>query len=285
MVRYAFQNDKGGVGKTTTSANVAVGLAQRGKKVLLADLDGQGDATKSILGARPPEIKPGEETPQTMYHLLVGEANFDQVVITAPRYPEIDVLPANRDLSRRAPLVLANLPGGATVFKKVLDQLPKDRYDYVLIDTGKGLDLLLINALAAAESVIIMVTPGPMELDAVPRAIEHVDEVRRETLQGAKTPKVKGILLTEARKSGDPEAVTVTQSARQTLQENYPDLLMKSEIPYSEDYKKALSRSVSIFEFSARKNPSNKPGEKYTARGTRVAEAYDQLVEELINYG
>lgn len=282
MRKIVFTNDKGGVGKTMTVANVAVGLASRGNSILVADMDGQGDVTKTILGTRPPLIGSQNKVPPSMYHLIVEEAEFDQVKISSPRYKNLDILPANLDLHRRAPMQLANTIGGNNMLLRIFNGLNPRRYDYVLIDTGKGLDLLVINSLVASDEVVILTRPGARDLEAVGRTKEYVDEVRVKTLQGADRPHVIGILLTHAETRGDKDAVTNTSSSREYLRANFPGLLFKTEIPDSKDYGKAAGRSLSIFEFTAKQRKTNKG--KYTVRGQRAALPYDTFIEELTHH-
>jgi len=286
MRRIVCTADKGGVGKTTTVANIAVRLAELGKKVLVADLDGQGDVTYALLGTRPPNMAPGAVVRPSMYALMVEQAAFEEVVLQAPQYSNIDVLPANKDLDR-APLLMANDPGGTTVLKRILDNLPPNTYDIVLIDTAKGRDLLLVNAIAAADEVIILVTPGTLEIDAVDRTIEHVEAVRAKTLLGAEKPRVLGILMTRADTRARDTAETLTVSAQNQIDSNHPYLLFRTTIPESVDYRRAISLSMSIFEYEARKHPPVKGQNvsRYTTRGKRIAEAYEKLVEEVLDHG
>ena len=285
MRRTVYTADKGGVGKTTTVANVAVRLAELGKRVLVADADGQGDATYALLGARPPLMTPGKTVPPSMYALMVEQAAFNEVVVRAPKYPLIDVLPSNKDLDR-APLMMANDPGGTTVLKRTLDTLPNDAYDYVLIDTAKGRDLLLINAIAAADDVVVMVMPGTLEIDAVARTIEHVEAVRTKTLLGADRPQVMGILMTRAEIRSDETVETLTVSARRIIEEAHPWMLFRTIIPEAVDYRKAISMAMSIFEYESLKRQPVKgeTGSRYTARGRRLAEAYENFVQEVIDH-
>lgn len=286
MRRITFTADKGGVGKTTTVANVAVRLAELGNKVLVIDVDGQGDATYAILGTRPPLMKPKKPIRPSMYALMVEQAAFQDVEVRAPRYPLISVLPANKDLDR-APLLMANDPGGTTVLKRALDDLPNNAFDFVLIDTAKGRDLLLINAVSASDEVVAMVTPGTLEIDAVKRTIEHVDAVRTKTLLGAEKPVVIGILMTRAETRGDKNILTITAAARKLIEENHPGKLFKTIIPEAVDYRKAISQAISIFELASRKRKpkTGSTGSRYTVRGRRPAEAYEQFVKEVLNHG
>ena len=286
MRRIVCTADKGGVGKTTTIANMAVYLSLQGEKVLVVDVDGQGDATYALLGNRPPVIEKHRTVYPSMYGLMVEQVDFDEVVVSAPKYASLHVLPANKDLDR-APLLMANDPGGTTVLKRVLDVLPADSYDYVLIDTAKGRDLLLINAVAAADDVIIMLTPGTLEIDAVERTMEHVEAVRTRTLLGAERPQVIGILMSRAEVREDSSIETLTVSAQKLIEVNHPGLLFSSVIPESVDFRKAISQATSIFEYEAlkRKASGEDDGNRYTLRGRRQAEAYEKFVEEVRDYG
>lgn len=255
MKRIVFTNDKGGVGKTTTVANVAVALAQKGRHVLVADMDPQADVTFALLAQRAPEAQQGY-IPPTIHALLTGHYAIDQVILKVERYPNLSLIPANADLADAA-LKLAQRP---TRLHVLLKQLPQEQYDIVLIDTGKGLDPLAVNALAAAEEVVVMVTPGRLELDAIARMQEHVSLVREEVLLHAQQPVIRGILLTLA----DP--YSITKDTISIIQERFPGLLLKTRIPKNNDLQKAIGRARSIFELAPQ---------------SRGAQAYANLIEEL----
>ena len=256
MRRIVFTNDKGGVGKTTTVANLAVGLAQRSKKTLVIDMDPQADVTYALLGQRAPEARNGY-LPPTTHALLTGHYTIEQVTLEVPRYKSLYLIPSNGDLADAA-LKLSQRP---TCLRRLLDGLPPDAFDVILIDTGKGLDPLAVNALAAAQEVIVMVAPGKLELDAIARIREHVALVRDEVLLQAKEPNIRGILLTLA----DP--YSITQDTIKRIKNQYPGLLLKPTIPKNNDLQKAIGRARSIFEIA----PSSKG-----------AQAYWDLIEELI---
>jgi chromosome partitioning protein len=285
MRRIVCTADKGGVGKTTTIANVAVRLADLGHRTLVIDVDGQGDATYALLGGRPPLMERGKSVRPSMYALMVEQAEFGDIVVQAPRYPLLHVLPSNKDLDR-APLLMANDPGGTTVLKRTLDRLPDDAYDFVLIDTAKGRDLLLINAIAAADDVVVMVTPGTLEVDAVERTVEHVEAVRTKTLLGSDRPRVIGILMTRAEVRANDTIETLTVSARRLLEDSHPGLLFKTIIPEAVDYRKAISMAMSIFEYVSLKRQAveGESEPRYTVRGRKLAEAYEDFVQEVLDH-
>lgn len=255
MRRIVITNDKGGVGKTTTVANLAVGLSRQGKKTLIIDMDPQADVTYALLGQRAPEAGQGY-VPPTAHALLTGQYNLEQVILEVPRYPGLFIIPSNSDLADAA-LKLSQRP---TRLRSLLDNLPENAFDAILIDTGKGLDPLAVNALAAAHEVIVMVAPGRLELDAIARMFENVSLVREEVLLKASTPIVTGILLTLA----DP--YSITRDTQERIKRQYPGLLLTTTIPKNNDLQKAIGRAQSVFE---------------VAPASKGALAYQQLLEEL----
>lgn len=255
MRKIVFTNDKGGVGKTTTVANLAVGLARQGKRTLVIDMDPQADVTYALLSQRAPEAGQGY-IPPTIHALLTGHYTLDQVMLPAPRYENLFVVPSNSDLADAA-LKLSQRP---TRLRSVLDELPENAFDVILIDTGKGLDPLAINALAAAHEIIVMVAPGKLELDAIDRMFENVALVRDEVLLRAKDPNVTGILLTLA----DP--YSITRDTQERIQAKYPGLLLHTTVPKNNDLQKAIGRARSVFE---------------VAPASKGALAYQQLLAEL----
>jgi chromosome partitioning protein len=263
MRTIAFTNDKGGVAKSTSVANIAVGLAHQDYTVLVIDMDQQGDATYALLGARPPMIAKDLPIPKTTYSLLTGTYSIAEVILKAPRYPNISLVPSNTDLAQ-AGSKLAIEPGGQTALMFSLQALAQDAFDFVLIDTGKGLDALLINSLAAADEVLILTSPGRLELDAVGRMVQHIDKVRTRVLLGADHPKLLGIVLTRA------NHYTVARDTKTFLEQQYAHCLLETYIPTNEDLSKAVSRAQSIFEF--------KPQSK-------GAQAYAQLIAEVFING
>lgn len=288
MKRIVLTSDKGGVGKSTSVANIAVRLVQLGKRVLCLDCDPQGDCSYILLGERPPLLEKSRNAAPSMYAVMAGDAEIAQAIVPASRYcwddhAYLHVVGANMDLAR-APLLLANDPGGMTKLKRALDGLPEDAYDYVLADTGKGLDLLVINALAATHYALVLATPGMLEIDAVMRTYDYVGRVREETLNHAAFPRVMGIVLVRADSNMAQDRATVAISAHRLLDETFPGLLFASTIPEAADYRKAVSAGLSIFEFEALQGPASDPEQRYRRRGGQLAVAYEQLVDEVIRH-
>ena len=266
MRKITFSADKGGVGKTTTVCNLAVGLSKRGHKILVVDMDEQGDATWVLLGQRPPrarDLKRGDPLPPSTRALLTGLYTLEQVTVPAPRYPNLFIVPSNRD-TQVAAQELVPVPGSHSTLYRVVKNLPEELYDFVLIDTGKGGDILVTNSLAAADEVYIMVVPGRLEIDAIRRTIDLVGEVQRNIFFGEKHPVVAGLILTRT------DHYTVTTSTHELIEQTYPGLLLRTSIPKNIDLEKATGRATSIFDFTP------------NASG---AIAYAALVEEIINHG
>ena len=141
----SFTNQKGGVGKTTTCVNLSAYLAVLGQRVLMIDLDAQGNATSGVGIEKFKGLK-------TVNELISGECTFDEVVVET-EIEGFDVIPSTVDLAA-ADVSLVSMPQREKVLKKVLEEV-KDRYDFIMIDCSPSLGLLTINALTASNSVII----------------------------------------------------------------------------------------------------------------------------------
>ncbi len=144
----AFANQKGGVGKTTTCVNVATYMALMGKKVLILDVDSQGNATSAVGINKTKELK-------TIYDLIDGESSYDEV-IQPTIVDNLYIIPSTIDLAG-AEVELIHIPQREKVIKRILDEI-KGSYDFILIDCPPSLALITVNALTAADSVIIPIT-------------------------------------------------------------------------------------------------------------------------------
>ena len=141
----AFANQKGGVGKTTTCINVAAYMAAMGKKVLIVDMDPQGNASSGVGIEKSSELK-------TLYNVIDKEVMIDEIILPTTLIG-LDIVPATVDLAG-AEIDLVQMSSREHVVKKALDRV-KDRYDFILIDCPPSLGLLTVNALTASDSVLI----------------------------------------------------------------------------------------------------------------------------------
>jgi chromosome partitioning protein len=171
----AVCNQKGGVGKTTTVINIGACLAKLGKRVLLVDVDPQANCTSGV-GVNVADLK------QTLYEVLVQPNKFKifrmEDVVMATRWPNLDLVPGHPDLSG-AELHLVRKIGRETLLRKNLEPVCRP-YDFVLIDTPPSLSLLTINALTAAQEVLIPSRAEPWSLDGIENLLDTIDAIREE---------------------------------------------------------------------------------------------------------
>jgi chromosome partitioning protein len=250
---------KGGVGKTMTAASLGFGLARQGKRVLLLDCDSQHSLTVS-LGEREPDKL--SVTLATVMSDLMNERGFDPAVGILRHKEGADFLPTNGELTG-IELALTQLIGRETILRQYIDKV-KTGYDFVILDTSPTLDLLTINALAAADSVIIPVCPKFLDALGLEQLLKAVAQIKRQI-----NPKlaIDGILLTMV-----DRRAKLTREVISSIENAYGAnvKIFGEYIPRSVKAAECSAQGVSIYEH----DPNGK-----------VAVAYSALVTEVMNRG
>lgn len=243
MRKIAFVNQKGGVGKTTTVQNVGASLARSGHRVLLVDLDAQGSLTASC-GVDPDELE------LSVYDVLDGRARAGEVL----RKGELDLLPASMSLAQ-ADLAFAGRIGRENMLKKALGDI--EEYDFVLLDCPPNLGLITVNALVAANDIVI---PVQAEFHAL-RGLELLHSTVAMVRDLNPALRVLGIAVTfyDKRK-------TLNRDVFNELRRNFPDLLFDTKIRDAVALAEAPSHGKDIQAYRP---------------GSAGAEDYDRLANEI----
>ena len=250
---------KAGVGKTMTAVSLGFGLAKKGKRVLLLDCDSQHSLTVS-LGVREPDKLTNTLT--SVLTDIINERDFDPAAGILRHSEGVDFLPANSGLTG-IELALTQLIGRETVLRQYIDKV-KHNYDYVIADTAPTLDLLTVNALAAADSVIIPVCPKYLDALGLELLLKAVAQIKRQINSSLA---ICGILLTIVDRRANLTR-EVTASIEQAYGKNIR--IFGEHIPRSIKAAECSAQGVSIYAY----DPNGK-----------VAAAYYSLVEEVTRCG
>jgi chromosome partitioning protein len=245
----AFANQKGGVAKTTTALNLAVAFKESGHRVLAVDMDPQGNLTMSQ-GVDPDKVE------KSMFDVLVHRTPISEVIVER----EIDVAVASIDLAG-AEIAMSTQIGRERALQKALDEVLDD-YDFVCIDTPPSLGLLTVNALTAANKVIVPVQCEYLSMRGLVQLQNTLQMIRENLNPGVE---IEGILPTmlDSRTVHAKEAVEI-------LEENFGELVFKSRIRKAIKFAEAPVRGTSVL--------------KYDPKGP-AASAYRDLAKEVLTHG
>ncbi|MDR2167951.1 MAG: AAA family ATPase [Clostridiales bacterium] len=246
----AVANQKGGVGKTTTAINLSACLAQAGKKVLVIDFDPQANTT-SGLGLDKHSLK------SSVYHLLLGHKRFDQVV-AGTMLDGLQILPTCVELAG-AEIELIDIPEREFILRRIMVDV-KYTYDFILIDCPPSLNILTVNALAAADTVLVPIQCEYFALEGLSQLLRTVDLVRKRL---NKRLNLEGVVFTMY----DPRtnlSAEVVAEVKKHLQENVYNSIIPRNVRLSE----APSHGLPITIYDAK---------------SKGSEAYRALAQEVIN--
>ena len=252
----AISARKGGVGKTTTAVSLGASLARHGKRVLIVDVDSQHSATVSLGVAEPDKLP---FTLATVMQNIINEQEIDPFQGIISHSEGISLLPSSNSLAG-IEVALAPIIGRETILRQYID-LVRSHYDYVLLDTAPTLDLLAVNALAAADKVLIPVAPKFLDAKGLELLLKSIAQIRRHI-----NPQlaIGGILLTMVDRRAN-----ITKDIISMIEQAYGESIniFKDPIPHSVRVVETSTTGKSIFEHE----PNGK-----------VAAAYASLAKEVL---
>ena len=252
----AVANQKGGCSKTSVVTNLSIGLTMEGKKVCVIDADPQGSLTASLGYQEPDDIR---YTLATIMMKIINEEELDPTEGILHHEEGVDLVPANIELSGLE-VSLANAMSRELILKEYVD-LIRDAYDYILIDCMPSLGVMTINALVAADRVLIPVQAAYLPVKGLQQLIKTVTVVKKRL---NKDLEIEGILITMV-----DYWTNYAKDITEMLQENYGDTvgIMENFIPFSVKVAEASAEGSSIYRYAPR---------------CKVTESFERLTREVL---
>lgn len=246
----AIANQKGGVGKTTTSINLSACIAETGKKVLAVDIDPQGNTT-SGMGVDKTDNR------NTIYQVVIGECSMEDAIIKRV-YENLDLVPSDVNLAG-AEIDLIGIEDREYILKKQIEKI-KDNYDFIIIDCPPSLTMLTVNAMTAADTVLVPIQCEYYALEGLSQLIHSIKLVKKKLNP---TLEIEGVVFTmyDARTN---LSLQVVENVKENLKQSV--------------YKTVIPRNVRLAEAPSHGLPINVYDSKSAG-----AESYRMLAEEVIN--
>jgi chromosome partitioning protein len=246
----AISNQKGGVGKSSVATNLPVFLAAMGKRVLLVDMDSQANATLS-LGISPRKL------PLSIYHAIMGQVSPSAIIRKSPFFG-YEIMPASPDLAG-ATVELVNLEGREFKLSQILDKV-KDSYDFIVIDSPPSLGMLTLNALCAADEVLIPVQCEYLALEGLEQLLNTINLIKENLKPNLR---IAGALLTMYNKTN-----RICRDVAKEVRREFPGYVFDTVIPRQVALAEAPRYGKTIMQY---------------APTSQAAQSYRELAEELVS--